>query len=129
MPTSNCRILCIDDHEDSAEMLRLLMADEGHEVAIANSVRHALELVHTDSFDLYVLDRRLPDGTGIELCRMLSEKTPHVPCIFYTGDAYEVHRKQAMAAGADHYIPKPNIDALIDTVTRILSERECATAG
>jgi two-component system response regulator HydG len=106
-------------------MLRLLLSDE-HDVVIATSIRDAIELVKTQSFDLYVLDRRLPDGSGMELCTLLNQVTPNVPCIFYTGDAYEVHRQQALAAGAEEYISKPNIEELISTVTRILSEKECA---
>jgi CheY-like chemotaxis protein len=129
MSTSTCRILCIDDHHDSAEMLKLLLQEDGHEVVIASKIRDAIELAQRESFDLYVLDRRLPDGTGVELCRKLTETTPNVPCIFYTGDAYELHRAQAMAAGAEHYIAKPNIGALIETVTKVLAERDCATAG
>ncbi|HEV7395109.1 MAG TPA: response regulator [Pyrinomonadaceae bacterium] len=128
MSTSRCRILYIDDHQDSAEMLRLLLSDE-HEVVIATSIKEAIELVKIQSFDLYVLDRRLPDGTGMELCTLLNEVTPHVPCIFYTGDAYEVHRQQALAAGAQEYVSKPNIEELIETVTRILAEKECAAAS
>ena len=129
MPASSCRILCIDDHRDSADILKLLLEDEGHEVVIATNIRDAIALATQESFDLYVLDRRLPDGTGIELCRQLVAATPNVPCIFYTGDAYEVNREQALAAGAEHYIPKPDIGRLIETVTQVLSERECATAG
>ena len=126
--SSPCRILCIDDHRDSAEMLQVLLGAEAHTVVIANSISEALELVKSEEFDLYVLDRRLPDGTGIELCYRLTEVTPNVPCIFYTGDAYEVHRQQALAAGADHYISKPNIETLIETITKVLADRECATA-
>jgi CheY-like chemotaxis protein len=51
-----------------------------------------------------------------------------VPCIFYTGDAYEMHRLEALAAGADAYVPKPDIEALIEAVQKLLSERECAAA-
>ena len=61
MSTAKCRILYIDDHEDSAEMLRVLLSeDEDYEVITASSVRAALELIRTETFDLYVLDRRLP---------------------------------------------------------------------
>jgi len=130
MSTTKCRILYIDDHEDSAEMLRVLLSeDEDYEVITASSVRAALELIRTETFDLYVLHHNLTDGTGIELCSKLHEETTCVPCIFYSGDAYELHRQQALAAGADDYIPKPNIEKLIDSVGKLLAERECATAG
>ena len=126
--SSPCRILCIDDHRDSAEMLQMLLVEEGHDVVGASSISEALDLVKREAFDLYVLDRRLPDGTGIELCHRLAQVTPSVPCIFYSGDSYEVHREQAMAAGAEDYISKPNIETLIQTITKVLSDRECATA-
>jgi CheY-like chemotaxis protein len=59
----------------------------------------------------------------------LNEITPGVPCIFYSGDAYEIHRLEAMAAGAAAYVAKPNIEALISTVHELLSNSECATAA
>ena len=126
MPRVKCRVLCVDDHEDSAEMLRLLLSAEDYDVSIATTMEEALRLAASEAFDLYVLDRHLPDGTGLELCRSLNELTPDVPCIFYSGDAYEIHRRQAFDAGADGYVAKPDIDALIDAVQKLLSERECA---
>ena len=128
MSTSKCRILYIDDHTDSAEMLCLLLGQEDYEVVTAATFDGALKLANTDSFDLYVLDRRLPDGNGIELCQKLNEITPGIPCIFYTGDAYEVHRKQALEAGADDYVSKPHVEELIDAVGKLLAEKDCATA-
>ena len=129
MANAKCRILCIDDHQDSADMLKILLLQEDYEVVIATTMREALLLATTEVFDLYVLDRRLPDGTGIELCIQLNQATPGVPCIFYTGDAYELHRQQAMEAGADDYVSKPHIEALIEAVRKLLSESECAAAG
>jgi len=128
MAKSKCRILCVDDHEDSAEMLKLMLAAEDYEVHIAQSFEEALDKAQTESFDLYVLDKRLPDGSGTDLCRMLNDVTPGVPCIFYTGDAYEMHRQEALAAGARAYVSKPDFEELIQTVQRLMSERECAAA-
>ena len=128
MTKSKCRILYVDDHEDSAEMLKLMLAAEDYEVHIAQSFEEALDKAQTESFDLYVLDKRLPDGSGTDLCRMLNDVTPGVPCIFYTGDAYEMHRREAFAAGARAYVSKPDFEELIQTVQRLMSERECAAA-
>ena len=128
MPKAKCRILSVDDHEDSAEMLKLMLSSEDYEVQIAASVEEAMAKAQSEAFDLYVLDKRLPDGSGTDLCRMLNSRTPSVPCIFYTGDAYEIHRQEAFAAGAHAYVPKPDVDALIETVHRLMSERECAAA-
>jgi DNA-binding response OmpR family regulator len=128
MPQPKCQILCIDDHEDTSEMLKLLLAQEDYEVMTALSVREAVSLATTREFDLYVFDKHLPDGSGLELCAKLNELTPGVPCIFYTGDAYDIHRVEALAAGADDYVAKPDIDGLIDSVQKLLAERECAAA-
>ena len=128
MAKSKCRILYVDDHEDSAEMLKLMLAAEDYEVHIAQSFEEALDKAQTESFDLYVLDKRLPDGSGTDLCRMLHDVTPGVPCIFYSGDAYEIHRQEAFAAGAAAYVAKPNLDSLIDAVHSLLSENECSAA-
>ena len=128
MSEVKCRILYVDDVEDSGEMLKMLLSDSDYEVLTARTVEEATRLARTHEFDLYVLDKRLPDGSGMELCRNLNELSPGVPCIFYTGDAYEMHRQEAMAAGADAFVPKPDVEALIDAVHKLLSQRECATA-
>ncbi len=128
MSEVKCRILCVDDHEDTPEMLKLLLSDSDYLVHTAHNIREAIQLATTHEFDLYVLDKRLPDGTGLELWGQLNRLTPGVPCIFYTGDAFEAYRLEALAAGVDAYVPKPELEALIEAVNRLLSKRECAAA-
>jgi CheY-like chemotaxis protein len=127
MANPKCRILCVDDHQDTSEMLELLLSQEDYEVVTALSMEEALELSRREPFDLYVLDKRLPDGSGLELCGKLNQLTPGVPCIFYTGDAYEIHRQEALRAGADAFVAKPDIDALIEAVRELLANQECGT--
>ena len=129
MSNSKCCILCVDDHHDTSEMLKLLLAEESYDVHTAATMEEAARMASEARYDLYVLDKRLPDGTGLELCEMLNEVTPEVPCIFYTGDAYEIHRREAMAAGAAAYVAKPNIEGLISSVHDLLANSECATAA
>lgn len=124
MSDSKCLILYVDDHEDSSEMLRLILADSDYEVHTAHNIDEALMMATQESYDLYVLDKRLPDGSGLELVRRLNEMTPSIPSIVYTGDAYEIHREQALAAGAKAYVAKPDIDKLIETVHGFLSQKE-----
>ena len=129
MPQTKCRILFIDDHEDASEMMKLILSNEDYEVVTAVTFVEALERATESEFDLYVLDRNLPDGSGLELCHKLTQLTPNVPCVFYSGDAYAIHRSEALAAGAEDYIAKPDIDKLIQKVNQLLSENECAAAG
>ena len=126
MSQPKCRILCVDDHKDTSDMLSLLLSQEDYDVVCALSAKEALAFAANEEFDLYVLDKRLPDGDGLALCQKLAEITPHVPCMFYSGDAYDVHRHQAMEAGAAAYVAKPDIEGLIENVRKLLAERECA---
>lgn len=127
--TAKCRVLYVDDHEDSAFMFQQLLALSDYEVTIAATMEQALRLAESEEFDLYVLDKRLPDGSGVDLCRRLNQISPDVAVIFYSGDAYELHRQEGLSAGASAYIPKPHIDELVDAVHKLLSERECAAAA
>jgi DNA-binding response OmpR family regulator len=123
-----CRVLCVDDHRDTSDMLQMLLSEEDYEVHTAATMEEACHMAMKSGYDLYVLDKRLPDGTGIQLCETLQKMTPDVPCIFYTGDAYEIHRREALEAGAAAFVAKPDIEGLINAVHGLLSQRECATA-
>jgi DNA-binding NtrC family response regulator len=126
VPKPKCRVLCVDDHRDTSDMLQILLLEEDYEVHTAETMKEACNMAMESEYDLYVLDKRLPDGTGVQLCETLQRLSPNVPCIFYTGDAYEIHRREAMEAGAAAFVAKPDIDGLINAVHRLLSERECA---
>ncbi|HKO45264.1 MAG TPA: response regulator [Pyrinomonadaceae bacterium] len=129
MSQVTCRILCIDDHDDTSEMLSLILSQEDFEVVTTRSVEEALNHARVGAFDLYVLDKHLPDGSGLDLCAKLNEVTPGVPCLVYSGDAYAIHRSEALAAGAHAYVVKPDIEGLIETVHKLLSEKHCAAAS
>ena len=129
MSQVTCRILCIDDHDDTSEMLSLILSQEDFEVVTTRSIEEALQHARPGAFDLYVLDKHLPDGSGLDLCAKLNEVTPGVPCLVYSGDAYAIHRSEALAAGAHAYVVKPDIEGLIETVHKLLSEKQCAAAS
>ena len=128
MSKPKCRVLCVDDHRDTSDMLQMLLSEEDYQVHTAATVEEACRMASKTQYDLYVLDKRLPDGTGMQLCETLLKITPTVPCIFYTGDAYEMHRREAFNAGAAAFVAKPDIEGLIDAVHELLSEKECAAA-
>ena len=129
MSQVTCRILCIDDHDDTSEMLSLILSQEDFEVVTTRTVEEALQHARPGAFDLYVLDKHLPDGSGLDLCAKLNEVTPGVPCLVYSGDAYAIHRSEALAKGAHAYVVKPDIEGLIETVHKLLSEKQCAAAS
>ena len=103
MSQVTCRILCIDDHDDTSEMLSLILSQEDFGVVTTRTIEEALQQARSGDFDLYVLDKHLPDGSGLDLCAKLNEVTPGVPCLVYSGDAYAIHRSEALAAKGQRY--------------------------
>jgi len=101
------RILYLEDQEDSRYMLTVLLEFGGYEVVTASSVANGLTLSMLEQFDLYILANRFKDGTGIDLCRKLRAVHPDTPIIFYSSAAYEHDIEAGMAAGAQHYLIKP----------------------
>jgi Response regulators consisting of a CheY-like receiver domain and a winged-helix DNA-binding domain len=116
MKKENPHILIVDDDEDGSNYLRLLLNMEGYRITVAQSVAQALELTELTYFDLYLMDTRLPDGSGIDLCKHLREKDGRVPVVFFSGAAFEKDKKLAYDSGAQAYIVKPAIPGQLEEV-------------
>lgn len=124
-PTGS-RILIVDHDTVTTELIQFMMQNSATECEITSVLTPdaALRLAATQRFDLYVLDYRLAAMTGIELCRALRRMDAHTPIMFFTGEAHERERQEAMQAGADAYLVKPNdIHRLTETVNGLLSRR------
>ena len=118
-------ILYVDDNADSREVISFLLniGDNKYNITTADSAGKALKLMEVQNYDLYILDYRLPEIDGIELCRLIRKINTLTPIIFYSGAAYKAERERALAAGANAYLVKPNdIDNLTETVKVLLSE-------
>jgi DNA-binding response OmpR family regulator len=121
MEQTKARILHVDDHQDTRLMMAALLQERGYGVLTAGSVAEGLQLAKDISFDLFILDVRLPDGTGVELCQKLREMRPGIPILYYSayGDAAEV--ESALAICGDAYLKKPVCIADIENlVARLL---------
>jgi DNA-binding response OmpR family regulator len=129
MSFNKCHILCIDDNEDTRFMLTCLLQPHGHEVMTAGSIEEALQLTSSSHFDLYILDNRLSDGSGIDFCQQLRALAPETPIIIYSGSAYEIDRRRGLRAGATAYVAKPEIDGLTNTVNGLLMDKQCMAVG
>lgn len=101
-------------------MLSTLLGFSGIETISANTIGKALQLAQTKQFDLYLLDTRFPEGSGLDLCRKLREFNSRTPIVFYSGDAREVDKAKGIAAGADAFLVKPNSDAVTATIFQLL---------
>lgn len=100
-------ILYIEDHEDTRDLVKLILESQNYDVATAATVANALSLAKSQRFDLYLLDSCLPDGSGLDFCRELRGFDPLTPILFYSAAAYEIDKKSAFACGAQGYLTKP----------------------
>jgi len=75
-PQKPLRIICVDDEADALANLRELLQLLGYEVDVAASARDALQLASENSYDLALLDFRMPDMNGIELAAKLKALSP-----------------------------------------------------
>jgi two-component system, NarL family, response regulator DevR len=101
-------VFLVDDHEVVRRgVADLLSAQEGLEVVgDAGSVAEALARIPALRPDVAVLDVRLPDGTGVELCRDLRSKMPELACLMLTSFTDEQAMFDAVLAGASGYVIK-----------------------
>jgi signal transduction histidine kinase/ActR/RegA family two-component response regulator len=103
------RILVVDDNEDAASMLAMLLEASGHHVMVENSSRKALERVKHGPPQVCILDIGLPEMDGIELAKRLraQPETASALLVAVTGYGQEQDREQTKAAGFDHHLVKP----------------------
>lgn len=98
------------------------------EAKAVESAAQALSLAQKERFDLLLLDARLPDVDGFELCRRLRDRDPHTPILFFSGAAYESDKQKGIEAGANAYFVKPDVEALLGGITQFISSAEGAAA-
>ena len=106
-------------------MMAALLQDCGYGVLTAGSVAEGLELAKEIKFDLYILDVRLPDGTGVELCKQLRELDSRIPILYYSAYGDEADHQNALNQCGDAYLKKPVCIADIqDSIAKLLAERD-----
>jgi DNA-binding response OmpR family regulator len=124
MQSDRKRILCVDDDIDTCELTQFILGKD-YELTFANSVADGLHLASIERFDLYIIDERLPDGSGADLTRQIRTFDAKKPLIFHTASAYDDDIRRGMEAGAQAYIIKPSIPSeLIETVKALIVTSE-----
>lgn len=124
------RVLCAEPHEDTCNLITMLLNGQGHEVVTAKTIHDAVEVARKKSFDLYMLNDDYIDGTAIELCKLLREMTPATPILFFSSRAFERDRELALEAGAQHYLTKPyDLFEIVQTVNSIFAVRDLRGRG
>ena len=101
------RILLVEDEPKVAAFVRQGLTEESHDVVWTLYGERALELALRESFDLVLLDLRLPDLDGLEVCQRLRLHDSALPILMLTALDAVGDRVRGLRAGADDYLPKP----------------------
>ena len=116
------RVLYIEDHEDTRELVTLVLEQKSLEVVTGSTIKSGVALAGSQEFDLYLLDSWLPDGSGLELCKLIREFDKATPILFYSAAAYAMDRAEAIKSGAQAYLVKPSHPSELCTMVTSLIE-------
>src|SRR5262245_49800673 len=100
------RLLVVEDHIDSAELLAELLQNQGHTVRVATTASDAIAIANEQPFDIVVSDVGLPDASGYELMQELRARFA-MKGIAMTGSARASDIEAGRAAGFAAYLTKP----------------------
>jgi two-component system CheB/CheR fusion protein len=117
------RVLLVEDHPDTRDVLAGLLGAANYEVETASSVEAALQLAAAERFDVVVSDLGLPDGTGYELMRQLRDRYG-MKGIALSGYGMDEDQRRSREVGFLEHIVKPvNLNQLVAVIQRIVSNQ------
>ena len=126
------RVFLLDDHEIVRRGLRELLEGEEDLVVVgeAATAAEALERIPAAAPDVAVLDVRLPDGDGVEVCRDIRSAHPEINCLMLTSYADDEALFSAILAGAAGYVLKQVRGTdLIDAIRRVAAGQSLLDPG
>jgi DNA-binding NtrC family response regulator len=131
-PHQSLRVLFVDDEKSLQEFMRSELPRLGHEITVCPDGRAALKVLEKSTFDVAILDLRMPGMTGIEVLEQLKQVAPDTEALVMTGHASMETAIEAMRLGAFDYITKPcklvEIEAILQKVAekRVLQHKNLA---
>jgi DNA-binding response OmpR family regulator len=115
------KILIVEDEPNMVAGLRDNFEFEGHQVLTAPDGVAGLERALSETPDLVILDVMMPRMSGLDVCKQLKSKKPHIPIIMLTARGQEVDKVVGLELGADDYVTKPfSIRELLARVKAVL---------
>ena len=125
--SSRRRVLCVDDHEDTCDLVSAILSDS--EIVSEHTKADGISRATTERFDLILLDYYLPDGTGLELCRLIRKSDSVTPILLITG-THKIAHKEVLDAGGYGLVPKGDLAQLLPVAVKnaISKESVCYNA-
>ena len=122
--TTNENILIVDDDESTCKTLALIFNKKGYNVQTAGTGYEALEIARNNSFNLVLLDIKLPDVEGIELLVPLKKMHPDMETMMMTAYSSLETVIRALNEGASAYIMKPlEIDDILNKISTVFEKQ------
>lgn len=122
------RVLVVDDEAEVRSVVARALRADGHAVTTAEDLQAARRRV-SEGIDLLVLDLRLADGFGLELCRELRAEGASIPILLLTALSQVAFRVEGLDAGADDFLAKPFAVAELRARVRALGRRGALPRG
>lgn len=117
-------ILIIEDDEDTRFVYSVLLQIEGYYATNVGTIAEGLARAFSTDYDLIIMDARLPDGDGVELCSQIRSFNRITPIMFVSAAAYQKDVERGMKAGAQAYLTKPaGADELLEKVKYLLGHK------
>ncbi len=115
---AGARVLLVEDNSINALLARSLLEREGCAVDRAIGGREAIVAMETQTYDLILMDLRMPGLDGFAAAKALRSQGVKTPIIALTADAFEEDRRACLAAGMDDFLAKPLAQAALRAVLR-----------
>ncbi|MBL8879767.1 MAG: response regulator transcription factor [Phycisphaerales bacterium] len=123
------QILVVEDNTNMSELIRAGLAENGYSADVYGNASEGEEAALIKTYDVIVLDRRLPDKDGLELCRVLRQRGVKTPILMLTALGATDERVTGLNAGADDYLPKPfAFDELVARLRALMRRGEAGEA-
>jgi DNA-binding response OmpR family regulator len=103
----NPKVLLVEDDPQISKSLQMSLSFSGFDVETAGTIAEGWVKATASSFDIFLLDVNLPDGSGLDLCRRIRDTGRDVPILFLSARTDEAVVVEGMNLGAEDYIRKP----------------------
>jgi len=117
------RILVVDDEKNIRTLFQMELEEAGYEVETAAGGEEALRAMKSARIDLFIIDIRMPDMTGLELMQRIREREPKVPIIVCTALKALENDYTIWESHVDAFLPKPvDLEDLKSKVAKALGK-------
>jgi DNA-binding NtrC family response regulator len=122
------QVLVVDDDEAVCRIVNRMLSGDEYEVRASNSVAAALKIIEQESFDVYVLDYKLPDGSGLDVAERIREKRGSASIILMSGYDPSAVSLRAGQLHITEFLQKPfSRELLSETVKKAIESSSSPT--